>query len=352
MLDQLESLRKSLLQAVSDASSVTELDEVETKYLGRKGELTSILRQLGSIGPDERKSVGSRANEVKLEGEAVIADRRQTLSSFVHAGLANSDWADVTEPGARPPEGSLHLMTQTMRKIRDIFSRIGFYQTRYPEIDWDWYAFESLNMDADHPARDNWETFFLDVPSSDKGGMVLTPHTSNAQGHELEKHEFPIRMLNIAKCYRRQSDVTHAPMFHQFEGLYVSENASMANLVGIVRYFVLEFFGPERKFRLRPHHFRFTEPSFEVDVSCDICKGVGVMIDGGACRLCKRGWMEIGGCGMTHPNVLRASGIDPEKYKGLAFGWGIERLAMMKDDVSLPDIRILYKNDLRFLKQF
>ena len=218
---------------------------------------------------------------------------------------------------------------------------------RYPEVDWDWYAFESLNMPASHPARDDWETFIVDAPEHPKlGKIVLTPHTSNGQVREMERLGHPpIRMVNIAKCYRRQSDVSHTPMFHQFEGLVIDENINITHLKGTIDYFVKQFFGPNRKSRLRPYHFQFTEPSFEVDVTCDICLGKG-------CKLCKEGWLELGGAGMVHPNVLKAGKIDSEKYTGFAFGWGVERTYMMKSGLKIPDLRLLYSNDIRFLNQF
>jgi phenylalanyl-tRNA synthetase alpha chain len=352
LTDNLETLRTDLERKIGKIDTLEALAELETLFLGRKGELTNVLRQLGELPVEERKALGQRANEIKIEAEAWFAAARGRMESAVRSAIGSTERVDVSEPGVRPAEGHLHIVTQTIREITDIFERIGFYRTRYPEIDWDWYAFETLNMPEDHPARDNWETFFMDAPESKLGRMVLIPHTSNAQGHELERKQFPIRMLNIAKCYRRQSDTTHAPMFHQFEGLYVDRDVNLTHLIGIVKYFIESFFGGKRTFRLRPHHFRFTEPSFEVDVSCGICNATGITADGQKCRVCKRGWLEIGGCGMTHPNVLKACKVDPSAYTGLAFGWGIERIAMMKDGINLDDIRTLYENDLRFLKQF
>lgn len=342
------------MKEIGGAETLEVLDELEVKYLGRKGELTSMLKGLATVSAEERPVLGALANDVKQAGMELLEKRRAELANSKFEALADTERADMTEPGNRPAEGHLHLVTQAIREITTIFERIGFYRTRYPEVDWDWYAFESLNMPPDHPARDDWETFFMDAESSDKkkeGRMVLTPHTSNAQGHELERGEFPVRMLNIAKCYRRQSDATHAPMFHQFEGLYVDKGVNLTHLRGILDYFAEQFFGPGRVSRIRPHHFRFTEPSFEVDISCGVCGGTGKVNDV-KCKVCKQGWLEIGGAGMVHPNVLIASGVDPKKYSGLAFGWGIERVAMMKEGTQLDDIRILYQNDVRFLKQF
>lgn len=355
MRDQLEALRLEIERDVKEAKSLEELEQIEIKYLGRKGDLTSILKGLANVPAEQRPELGSLANQVKLNGMELLSKKRDELANSKFDSLATSEKADVTEPGKRPPEGHLHIMTQTIREITQIFERIGFYRIRYPEVDWDWFAFEALNMPGDHPARDDWETFFMDVPFSDKtkeGKVVLTPHTSNGQTHELLRHEFPIRMLNISKCYRRESNTTHAPMFHQFEGLYVDKGVNLTHLRGVMDYFAQSYYGKDRKTRLRPHHFRFTEPSYEVDISCGVCGGSGIGADKKKCKVCKRGWLELGGAGMVHPNVLKACGVDPKKYTGLAFGWGIERVAMMREGVKVDDIRILYQNDIRFLKQF
>ena len=250
-------------------------------------------------------------------------------------------------PGIRPPEGHLHIVTQAIEEITRIFERISFIRVRHPEVDWDWYAFGALNMPANHPARDEWETFFLETRDKKQATrkMVLTPHTSNGQVREMEKKKLPIRMINIAKCYRRQIDVSHTPMFHQFEGLYIDRNVSIGHLKGVLDYFVKQFFGPERKARIRPFHFQFTEPSFEVDFTCTSCNGRG-------CRFCKSGWVEVGGAGMVHPNVLRAGGIDPKIYSGFAFGWGVERVLRLKPGLNIDDIRLLYSTNQEFLNQF
>ena len=300
--------------------------------------------------------MGELANSVKVELEAIAAARGGELKTQSYAALAESEWMDVSAPGEAQPIGHSHLVTKATREIEEIFSRIGFVRERGHEVDWDWYAFESLNMPKEHPARDEWETFFVgqkegDIITNPKyGKMVLTPHTSNAQVRMLERKEFPVRSICVGKCFRRQSDASHVPMFHQFEGLYVDKDVTVAHLKGVLDYFVKSFFGPDRKTRLRPFHFRFTEPSFEIDVSCGVCGGTG-LVDGAKCGLCKRGWLELGGAGMTHPNVLKAGGVDPEKYGAFAFGWGVERTYMMKEGLAVPDIRLLYKNDLRFLKQ-
>ncbi|MFA4953954.1 MAG: phenylalanine--tRNA ligase subunit alpha [Patescibacteria group bacterium] len=352
MEDQLNALRLEVETAVSKTKTVADLDAIETRFLGRKGALIDMLKRLASVPVAERPRLGALANDLKRQIEMIVAARRRQVEDEQQANLGESERVDVTEPGERPPAGHLHLMTTAINEITEIFAKIGFVRTRYPEVDWDWYAFESLNMPKDHPARDDWETFFMDAPLSKKGKMVLTPHTSNSQVRELERGEFPVRIISIGKSYRRQSDATHVPMFHQFEGLYVDKGVAITHLRGVLDYFAREFFGPERKTRLRPHHFRFTEPSFEIDISCGVCGGTGLGADKQKCRLCKRGWLELGGAGMVHPNVLKAGGVDPKKYTGFAFGWGVERTYMMKEGMQIDDIRILYKNDLRFLKQF
>ncbi|MDD5252110.1 MAG: phenylalanine--tRNA ligase subunit alpha [Patescibacteria group bacterium] len=375
MIEQLEAIKNKTLTAVADASDVAALAELEIAALGRKSEFMSALKGLGALPPEERKAVGERVNAIKRELETAFAARRADLQTSAFAALAETEWLDVTMPGTKPPEGHIHLVNQAIRDITEIFSRIGFYRVRAPEVDWDWYAFESLNMPSDHPARDEWETFFMDAPENDKQGkMVLTPHTSNGQVREMERRKPPIRMIGIGKCYRRQIDVSHVPMFHQFEGLMIDKNVSVTHLRGVLDYFAQNYFGPDRKTRLRPFHFRFTEPSFEVDITCGVCHGTGKLGDGAKpavsesaeghesapsgsrgverCRLCKDGWVELGGAGMVHPNVLKAGGLDPEEWGGFAFGWGVERTMMMRTGLRIPDIREIYSGDFRFLKQF
>lgn len=343
MKDKLDQIKKQFDEEIDKISDLLSLGELEIRYLGRKaGQLTGVLRGLKDVPEKQRGEIGKLANEIKHDVEVKIDQAKKSLKQQTSI----KEVFDVSLPGVSFPEGHLHLVTQTIEEIESIFERIGFTRRRYPEIDWDWYAFESLNMPADHPARDEWETFFIDnQPVGPKGQRVLTPHTSNGQVREMEKKKLPIRMTNISKCYRRQSDVSHVPMFHQFEGLVVDENITIAHLKGVLDYFVKQFFGKGRQARIRPFHFQFTEPSFEVDISCGICKGKG-------CKMCKAGWHELGGCGMVHPNVLKAGKIDPNKYSGFAFGWGVERCFLMKEGMNIPDIRILYQNDQRFLNQF
>ena len=339
---KLTKLSEEARAAVRKTEAIEDLEMLEVQFLGRKGQLTGLLKELTSVTPDERKVIGVMANEVKQALERDVAERRAMLKARAVAAALEGERVDVTEPGNQPPEGHLHLVTQAIREFTEIFEEAGFTRVREHDVDWDWYAFESLNMPKEHPARDDWETFFVDAPASDKkheGKIVLTPHTTNGTARILETWKPPIRAMNISKTYRRQIDLTHLPMFHQFDGVYLDKGVNVTHLLGILDYFVKRFFGPERKVRIRPHHFRFTEPSFEIDVSTDS-------------RMGKNGWVELGGAGMLHPNVLKAAGIDPNVYSGLAFGWGVERTYMMKEGLQLDDIRTLYKNDLRFLKQF
>lgn len=342
LMGSLIELEQSIKKEISQSQAEPSL--LELRYLGSKSEFSTLAKQIQYIPKEDRGRIGMLLNQVK-----------QSISEFIQsagsAATTHHEFFDITLPGIKPPHGHLHVASQAIMEITHIFERIGFTRTRYPEVDWDYYAFEVLNMPSDHPARDEWETFFIQPPGKPSHAksrfqtMVLTPHTSNGQVREMEKGQLPIRMINIAKCYRRQSDVSHTEMFHQFEGLYVDTNVSIAHLKGVIEYFVKQYYGPERTIRLRPFHFQFTEPSFEIDVSCGICLGKG-------CRLCKEGWLELGGAGMVHPNVLHAGKIDTSMYNGFAFGWGVERTYMMKSGTKIDDIRLLYENDVRFLEQF
>ncbi len=326
----------------------SEIEQIYVDYLGKKGKLTLALKDIPNLPSEKRAEVGKLANEIKNTLEEQINDKRGEIKRGNRKASSESkqEQIDISVPGVKPPVGSLHLVTQAIEEISSIFEKIGFSRVRYPEVEFDWYAFGALNFPDNHPARDDWETFFVDLPEDSKmGPILLTPHTSSGQVREMLKGKLPIKMLNIAKCYRRQSDVSHTQMFHQFEGLVVGENITISHLKGVLEFFVKSYFGEKRTFRIRPYHFQFTEPSFEIDISCGVCNGSG-------CRLCKEGWLEMGGSGMVHPNVLRAGKIDPEKYTGFAFGWGVERVLMMKEGLKIDDLRILYSNDLDFLEQF
>ena len=352
MKEQFDRLLSEASSAFAGAKDAAELEAAEIKYLGRKGALAALMQGMASLSSEERPAMGKLANETKLAVERALAERKQAIESEKLGKLATEEWVDLTAPGIRPPQGHVHLVTDAVAAITDIFAKIGFTRVRHPEVEWDWYAFEALNMPKDHPARDEWETFFVDAPEHPKlGKMILTPHATSGDVRELQKGKLPLRVINISKTYRRQSDVTHVPMFHQFDGLMVDRGLSVTHLKGVLDHFAREFFGPTRKTRLRPFHFRFTEPSFEVDITCDLCGGTGVA-DGAKCRVCKEGWVELGGAGMLHPNVLKAGGVDPEEWTAFAFGWGVERTMMMRDGLKLDDLRRLYRNDFRFLQQF
>jgi len=340
MEEKIRRILSDANQIIEKTTTTGELENLRIKYLGKSGAITLLLKELPKLTPEKRKVVGKLINSAK---QAILAAFKEKETSI---GTEKTAWIDVTAPGTKPKIGSLHPVTAAIGEIVTIFEKIGFSQVRAPEIDWDWYVFEGLNMPKNHPARDEWETFFLDYPPHKKlGELVLTTHTTNFQLHEMENGKLPIRTINIGRCYRRQSDISHTPVFHQFDGFAVDKNLSIGNLKGVLDYFVKSFFGSSRKIRIRPFHFQFTEPSFEVDVTCGVCEGKG-------CRLCKAGWLELGGAGMVHPQVLENGGIDSKKYTGFAWGWGVERVFMMKEDVKLPDIRILYENDIRFLGQF
>jgi len=344
--DQLISLLLSLEEDAKqmDVPSDKTYEELKNELIGKDSEFTKLSKYMRSVPNADKQRVGIVLNQVKKALENLLSNHAK------ETGAINEDWIDVTAPGIQPPTGHTHIVSQAIEEITQIFNKLGFTRVRHPEIDWDYYAFEALNMPKNHPARDEWETFFIrGQKTMNKGqkiqNIVLTPHTSNGQIREMEKGILPIRMINIAKCYRRQIDISHTPMFHQFEGLYIDTNVSIGHLKGVLDFFAKAFFGKDRKTRIRPFHFQFTEPSFEVDISCGICNGKG-------CKLCKEGWLELGGAGMVHPNVLKSGNVDTTIYNGFAFGWGVERCFMMKSGTQLDDIRLLYSNDVRFLEQF
>ncbi len=335
--EEIGKIKAGLTQDLSATASQERLDSLKIKYLGRQGLVNSLFKTL-PIKTDPK--IGKQINDLKSFVEKGIDDKESILLTAI------SEKTDVTIPGQLPPRGSVHLITQAIEEIENIFSRLGFVRRRYPEVDTDWYYAQGLNIPKDHPARDDQETFYISE------GIVLTAHTSNGQLREMEyMGKPPIKMTNIGKTYRRQADATHNPMFHQFEGLVIDKGINITNLIGVTEYFVKSYFGMDRTVRLRPHHFQFTEPSFEIDISCGLCEGRGE-VDGRPCKVCKSGWLELGGAGMVHPNVLINGHIDPKEYSGFAFGWGVERVLMMKSGLNLPDLRQLFSDDLRFLKQF
>lgn len=345
----LTELRNRALEKIITLANEKQVNEYWLIIFGKSGEFTLLAKELAKLSADQKPAMGKLANTIKKEIEMAFQNQKNKILNF---HLQQS--FDPTIPGIMPPHGHLHLVTQAIEEIVKIFEKIGFTLRVYPEVEWDWYSYGSLNFPVDHPARDDIETFFIDAPPSEKyGRMLLSPHTSSGQVREMISMKIPpIRMINIAKCYRPNWDISHTPMFHQFEGLVIDRDINITHLKGTMDYFARNFFGPTRKTRLRPFHFQFTEPSFEVDITCDICQGKGKLDDGSNCRMCKEGWLELGGSGMVHPKVLENGGIDHSIYSGFAFGWGVERTYMMKSGLKLPDIRILYENDVRFLEQF
>jgi len=341
--DRLQNLKNQAISSILETTNEKELEELRIEYLGRHGQITQLIKKIPLLPLEQKKDKGRLVNETrKIIEEAIISQKK----TFQHQTLSGQEnWFDITLPGKKPTKGHLHLITSAIEEITDIFKRLGFYRVAYPEVEWDWYAFEGLNMPKNHPARDEWETFFIENLKHPKyGEAVLTPHTSSGQLREMRRlGKPPIRMLNIAKCYRRQIDASHAPMFYQFEGLVVDQGINITHLKETLDFFVKQYFGPQRKVRIRPFHFQFTEPSFEVDISCLVCGGQG-------CKVCKQGWVELGGAGMVHPTVLKNGGFNPSKYTGFAFGWGVERVLMMK--YKIDDIRLLFNGNLKFLKQF
>lgn len=332
---------------IEEIKDLKEWEKVYIEFLGKKGEINQLFGKIKEVKPDERKIFGQKLNEIKKEIEMLLENKKQEIKK------SNQEkFFDSTLPGKTYPKGSLHPLTYVIEEIVSIFSSLGFIRVSYPEVEWEYFSFEALNMPKNHPARDDFETFFIDFPENKiYGRMVLSPHTSSGQNRELCRVKPPIRMINIAKTYRPNWDATHTPMFHQFEGLCVDKNINITHLKGTIEYFVKRFFGEERIIRLRPAHFQFTEPSFEIDVSCGVCGGSGE-INGKKCKVCKSGWLELAGAGMVHPNVLKAGGLDPKEYSGWAFGFGPERCMMMREEMKVDDIRILYSGEVRFLERF
>jgi phenylalanyl-tRNA synthetase alpha chain len=336
-----EKLEALLLDAVTELAQVrTEegLQELRVKFLGKKGALTAIMKGLGTLSPDERPVIGQIVNTVKEQLEAKIESAGLHIREAVKAEKLRLERLDVTLPGRRLPMGTRHPITIIIEEISDIFAGLGFQVAEGPEIEHDYYNFEALNFPKDHPARDMQDTFFV----SDT--VLLRTHTSPVQIRTMLKQEPPVRIIAPGTVYRCDSDATHSPMFHQIEGLMVDKGITFGDLKGILTTFINQLFGQGTGVRLRPSFFPFTEPSAEVDIACVICKGKG-------CRVCKNsGWLEILGAGMVDPEVYRNVNYDPEIYSGFAFGMGIERIAMLKYGIS--DMRLLFENDLRFLKQF
>lgn len=339
MKAQLEAIEKKAFEELTAAQDLKDLDAVRVKYLGKKGELTAILRQMGKLSAEERPVIGQLANQVRAQIEERLEETKTNLEAHLLDQRLATETLDVTMPGKRSVLGKKHPITIVLDELKEIFIGMGFDVAQGPEVELDYYNFEALNIPKDHPARDTQDTFYIN------DNVVLRTQTSPIQIRVMEKQKPPIRIIAPGRVYRSDAlDATHSPLFHQVEGLVVDKNITMADLKGTLEVFVKRLYGEESVVRFRPHHFPFTEPSAELDVQCFNCHGEG-------CRLCKgEGWIEILGCGMVHPKVLENCGIDPEEYSGFAFGMGLERLVMRR--YNIDDLRLFYENDARFLNQF
>ncbi|MEZ0152014.1 MAG: phenylalanine--tRNA ligase subunit alpha, partial [Candidatus Reddybacter sp.] len=325
-MDNLHTLADAAELSIQAADSVADLDQIRVEYLGKKGKITGMLKTLGKLSAEERPKAGAVINEVKAALQNSINARRQALEAALLQAQLDSERIDVTLPGRKSDVGSLHPVTQTMARIEEFFTSVGYLVEEGPEVEDDYHNFEALNIPAHHPARAMHDTFYIDPTT------VLRTHTSPVQVRTMERQKPPVRIICPGRVYRCDSDLTHTPMFHQVEGLVVDKNVSFADLKGTVDQFLKAFFEADLAVRFRPSYFPFTEPSAEVDIQCTNCKGKG-------CRVCKQtGWLEIMGCGMVHPNVFTQSGIDPDEYTGFAFGMGVERLAMLRYGVN--DLRL------------
>lgn len=336
MKELLESIRKKAMEEIAQSEDP---EALRIRYLGKKGELTAVLRGMGSVPPEERPIIGALANDIREQIEAALAAKAEEKKEKELAHKLEAEALDVTIPGTACAVGRRHPLAQTENMLRDIFIGMGFSVAEGPEVEYDYYNFEALNLPKNHPARDTQDTFYI------TDNILLRSQTSPVQVRTMEVQKPPIRVISPGRVYRADpADATHSPIFHQVEGLVVDKGITMGDLKGILELFAKRMFGKETKIRFRPHHFPFTEPSAEVDVSCFVCGGKG-------CRLCKgEGWIEILGAGMVHPFVPSNCGIDPEVYSGFAFGMGIERIAMTR--LGIDDMRLLYENDVRFLHQF
>jgi phenylalanyl-tRNA synthetase alpha chain len=346
----LDKHQQEALEQIAKAPDEGSLEQLRIQFLGRKAALSQELSRVGTLPPEGRRQLGQKANTVKRAIQDALDERRRELRHAGAGSLAVAEAIDLTFPSTGVRRGHPHPVTRVMRDMEEIFRGLGYDVARGPEVETDYYAFEALNIPDGHPARDGFDTFFVAPDSDDEvdptaeGRVLLRPHTSPMQIRYMETHEPPIKVVIPGKTYRRDNDATHVPVFHQLEGLMVDEGVTVADLKGTLEYFARAMFGDERRIRLRPDHFPFTEPSLEVHVSCFQCDGKG-------CSLCRfSGWIEILGSGMVHPNVLRFGGVDPDRYTGFAFGMGIDRIAMLK--YGVPDLRTMLESDVRFIRQF
>lgn len=339
MKAKLEQIREQALSQIKNCDSTEKLNDIRVSILGKKGELTTVLKAMKDIAPEDRPKVGQWVNETRAEIENVMEEAKTKMEAAIREARMKAEVIDVTLPSKKMEIGHRHPCTIALEEVESIFIGMGYEVVEGPEVERDYYNFEALNIPADHPAKDEQDTFYI------AGDILLRTQTSSVQVHEMERGQLPIRMIAPGRTFRSDEvDATHSPSFHQIEGLVIDKHITFADLKGTLAQFAKELFGEETRVKFRPHHFPFTEPSAEMDVSCFKCGGKG-------CRFCKgSGWIEILGCGMVHPHVLEMSKIDPEEYTGFAFGVGLERIALLKYEID--DMRLLYENDIRFLKQF
>ncbi len=339
MKEKLQELRERALAQIAAAGDLTQLNEVRVAFLGKKGELTAVLKGMKDVSPEERPLVGQLVNDVRAEIEAALEEKKSVLETQALEEQLAGEVLDVTLPSKRPQIGHRHPNTVALDEVERIFVGMGYEVVEGPEIEYDYYNFEALNIPANHPARDEQDTFYI------TDDILLRTQTSPVQIRTMERQKPPIRMIAPGRVFRSDAvDATHSPSFHQIEGLVIDKGITFADLKGTLEQFAREMFGEDTRVKFRPHHFPFTEPSAEMDMSCFKCGGTG-------CRFCKgEGWIEILGCGMVHPHVLEMSGIDPKEYSGFAFGVGLERIALLKYEID--DMRLLTENDARFLRQF
>ena len=339
MKEKIAEIEKKSIQEIENCTTQKELNELKVKYLGKKGELTTVLRGMGALSPEERPVIGSLVNQVRDKLNELFTEKEETFKKKELEKRLLTEKIDITEPSKKIELGSLHPITQIIKEVEEIFLGMGYKIADGPEVEKAIYNFDKLNTPPDHPARDIQDTFYI------TDDVVLRSQTSPVQARVMENQKPPIKIICPGAVYRSDSvDATHSPVFHQIEGLVVDKNISMTDLKGTLEMFAKKCLGENTKIRFRPHHFPFTEPSAEADVSCFVCGGKG-------CRVCKgEGWIELLGCGMVHPNVFKNCGIDPDEYTGFAFGFGVERIAMAK--FVIEDMRLLFENDVRFLKQF
>ena len=339
MKDKLQEITKRAMEQIEAADEMTALNDVLVAILGKKGELTAVLKSMKDVKPEDRPAVGQLVNETRSAIEEKLAEAKERLEGAEMELRLKSEVIDVTLPAKKAKIGHLHPNTNVLQEVEDIFVGMGYEVVEGPEVEYDYYNFEALNIPANHPAKDEQDTFYINKD------ILLRTQTSPVQVRVMEKGKLPIRMIAPGRVFRSDEvDATHSPSFHQIEGMVIDKNITFADLKGTLQEFVKQLFGADTKVKFRPHHFPFTEPSAEMDVSCFKCGGKG-------CRFCKgEGWIEILGCGMVHPKVLKMSGIDPNEYQGFAFGLGLERITLLKYEID--DMRMLYENDDRFLKQF